>query len=77
MSPNEIYEKSSDLTYLNKYAYIDTSECDRVLNALDKLNTSYNPTMQNMHNPVIKGNYKVMGDTRFIPIVDHEDDKIK
>ena len=35
---NEIYEKSSELTYLMKDADIDTSEYYRVLNELNKLN---------------------------------------
>ena len=67
----EISEKSSDLTYLKKDADADTSEYDRLLNALKKLDTLYNPKMQKMHDPVIEGNYKVTVDTRFIPIVDH------
>ena len=50
---------------------------DRVLNALKKLYKLYNPTMQKMHDPVIEGSYKVTGDNRFIPIVEHEDEKIQ
>ena len=50
---------------------------DRVLNALKKLDISYSPTMQNIHEPVFEGNYKVTGDTRVIPIMEHEYDKIK
>ena len=75
---NEIYEKSSEITYLKTDVDVDvdTSAYDRVLNALKKLNTSYNPMMQNMHDPVIKRNYKVTGDTRVIPIVDHKDNGI-
>ena len=73
--PNENSEKSSELTYLKKYA--DTSAYDRVFNALKKLDTLYNPMMQKMHDLVIEGNYKVTGDTRFITIVEHEDDKIQ
>ena len=46
------------------------------MNALKKLYISNNPTMQKMYDPVIEGNYKVTGDTRFIPIVEHEYDKI-
>ena len=72
--PNEIYEKSSELTYLKKDADEDTSAYDRLFNALKKLDTEYNPTMQNMHDPVIEVNYKVTGDTRVIPIMEHEDD---
>ena len=30
-----------------------------------------------MHDPVIEGNYKVTGDLRVIPILEHEDDKIQ
>ena len=30
-----------------------------------------------MHNSVIEGYYKVIGDTRFIPIVEHKDDEIQ
>ena len=33
--------------------------------------------MQKVQDPVIKGNYKVTGDTRVIPIVEHKDDKIQ
>ena len=71
--PNEISDKSSDLTYLNKDADADTSAYDRVLNGLEKLDKLYNPTMQKMHDPVIEVNYKVKVDTRVIPIVEHED----
>ena len=74
--PNELSEKSSELTYLKKDADVDTSAYYKVLHALKKLDTSYNPMMQNMHDPVIKRNYKVTGDTRVIPIVDHKDNGI-
>ena len=73
--PNENCENSSDLMYLKKYA--DTSAHSRVLNALKKLDTSYNPKMQKMYDPGIEGNYKVTGDTIVIPIVDHKDDEIQ
>ena len=33
--------------------------------------------MHNMHKPVIEGNYNVTGDTRVIPIVEHEDVQIQ
>ena len=33
--------------------------------------------MQKMHKPVIEVNCKVTGDTRVIPIMEHEDDKIQ
>ena len=33
--------------------------------------------MQKMHEPVIKGSYKVMGYIRVIPIVEHEDERIQ
>ena len=33
--------------------------------------------MQNIHESVVEGNYKVTGDTRVIPIVEHEDDEIQ
>ena len=75
--PNEISDKSSDLTYLNKDADADTSAYDRVLNGLEKLDKLYNPMMHNMHKPVIEGNYNVTGDTRVIPIVEHEDGQIQ
>ena len=45
------------------------------MNELKKLDTSYNPTMQKMHVPVIDGNYKVTGDNQVIPIVEHKYDK--
>ena len=68
---------SSGIMYLKKDTDSDTSEYDRVLNSLKKLDTSYNPTMQKMHDTVIEGNYKVTGDMRVIPIVDHKDDEIQ
>ena len=77
MRPNEIYDKSSELMHPKKYSDTDTSAYDRLLKALKKLDTLYSPTMQKMQNPVIKGNYKVTGDTRVIPIMDHEDDEIQ
>ena len=76
MRPNEILDKSSEFTYHKKYAKIDTSLYDRVLNALKKLDTSYNPTMTRMNDAVIEGNYKVTRYTRVITIVEHEDDEI-
>ena len=42
---------------------------DRVLNALKKLDTSYNPNFPKMNEPVIEENYKVTGDTKVILIV--------
>ena len=33
--------------------------------------------MSRMHEPLIEGNYNVMGDTIVIPIVEHKYDKIK
>ena len=72
--PNKIVDKSSEFTYHKKYANIDTSLYDRVLNALKKLDTSYNPTMTRMNDAVIEGNYKVTGYTRVITIVEHEDE---
>ena len=53
MRPNEISEKSSELTYHKKDADADTSAYDRLLNTLKKLYILYNPTMHKMHNPVI------------------------
>ena len=50
---------------------------DRLLNALKKLDTLYNPTIQKMHNSVIEDDCKVMGDTSVIPIVEHENDEIQ
>ena len=70
-------EKSSELTYLNKDTYTDTSAYNRVLNAPKKLDASYNPTMQNIHDPAIEGNYKVTRDTSVTTIIDHEDEKIQ
>ena len=74
---NEIFEKSSDLTYLNKDADADTLAYDGLLNALKKLDKAYNPKIHKMHKPVIEGNYKVTGYTKFIPIVEHKDGKIQ
>ena len=76
LRPNIVFEKSSELTYIKKDADADTLDYDRVLNALKKLDKHYNPTMKNIHDPVIEVNYKITVDTRVIPIVDHEDDKI-
>ena len=65
--------KSSDFTH-HKKSKSDTSEYDRVLNAPKKLDTSYNPSMPIMHDPVIKVKYKVNGKTRVVMIVmEHED----
>ena len=55
--------------YHKKDDYPDTSAYDRVLNALKKLDSSYNLTMSRMHNPVIKGEYKVTRYTRIIIMV--------
>ena len=74
VSPNKMSENSSELTYLKKAAAADTSAYDISLNAVKKLDTLYNPMMQKIHNPVIEGNYNVTGDTRVIPIVEHEDE---
>ena len=77
MSSKGNSEKSSEFMYYNKDADIDTYLYNRVLNALKKLDTQYNPTMQKMHKPVIEENDKVMGDTRVIHIVEHKYDKIQ
>ena len=63
--------------YFNKDADTETSAYNIVFNELKKLDTSYKPTMQKMHNAVIDGNYKVTGDTRVIQIVENEDDEIQ
>ena len=66
--------KSSDFTHHKKDTNIDTSEYDRVLNALKELDTSYKPTMQRIHELVIKVKYKVTGNTRVVLIVmEHEE----
>ena len=75
--PNEISEKSSDLMYHKKDVDTDTSSYDRVLNALKKLDTSYIPAVQKMHEPVIEGNYKLTVDTRVVSVLEHIDDKIQ
>ena len=72
--PNKISDNSSELTYLKKVAYADTSSYYRILNVLKKQDTLYNPKTQKMHNTVIEGHYKVTGDTIVIPIVEHEYD---
>ena len=73
MRPNEKL-KSSDFTHHKKDTNTDTSEYDRVLNALKELDTLYNPTMQRMHELVIKVKYKVTGNTRVVLIVmEHEE----
>ena len=48
MRPNEKL-KSSYFTHHKKDANTDTSEYDRVFNALKKLDNSYNATMPRMH----------------------------
>ena len=69
--------KSSEFRGRKKDGNTDTSEYDRVLNALKKLDTSHNLTMPIMHEPVIEGKYKVTRDTRDIPIVmEHKEYKI-
>ena len=51
---------------------------DRILNALKKLDNSYNPNIPIMHVSVIEGKYKVTGDIRVIPIiVEHKEDEIR
>ena len=70
-------EKSSDFTYHNKDADTDMSSYNRVLNALKKLDTLYNPMLKKMNDPFIKRNYKVIGDTRFISIMKHKDGEIQ
>ena len=75
MSPNKKL-KSSEFKYDNKYSTTDTPAYDRVLNALKKLDTSYNPTMPRIHHPVIEGNYKVNRDTRVIIFVEHEEEEM-
>ena len=73
---NEISESSSELTYHKKDVDADMSSYNRVKNALKELYTSYIPTRQKMHEPVIKGNCKVTRGTRVIPIMEHEYGKI-
>ena len=71
MRPNEKL-KSSYFTYHNKDTSTETSEYDRVLNELKKLDTLYNPTIPRMHEPVIKVKYKVTGNTRvFLIVMEH------
>ena len=53
MRLNKNSEKSSEFTYHKKYADKDTSFYDRVLDALKKLDTSYNSIMQKIHEPFI------------------------
>ena len=47
---------------------------DRVVNALEKLDTSYNSNTPRIHEPVIKLKYKVTRDTRVISIREHNED---
>ena len=74
---NENSEKSSKFTYHKKDANIETSQYGSVLNALKKLDTSYNPKMTKIHKPDINGNYKLTGDTRVILIVEKKDEEIQ
>ena len=73
---NEISENSSELSYHKKDVDADMSSYDRVINELKELYTSYIPTRQKMHEPVIKGNCKVTRGTRVIPIMEHEYENI-
>ena len=77
MKPNKNAENSSEFAYKNKDADTYTPLYDIVFNTLKKLYTSYKPTMHNMHDPVIEGNFKLTGDTRVIPIVEHKDENIQ
>ena len=54
--------------YHKKDATTDTSTHDKVLNTTKKLNTSYNPTMPRIHEPVMKGKYEVTRYKRVIQI---------
>ena len=63
--------------YHNKYANINTSLYDIVLNSLKKLYAYYNQNIPRMDKPVIKGNYKVTVYTGVILVMKHEYDKIQ
>ena len=76
MRPNQNSEISSECTYHKKGADTDMSLYDRLFNSLKKLDALYNPTVQKINETVIEENYKVTGDTRVIPIIEHEDDRI-
>ena len=77
MRPNKKL-KSSEFTYHKKDANTYMSACDRVLNALKKLDTLYNLTMPIMHESVLEGEYKLTGNTMVIMIVvEHEGDEIQ
>ena len=62
--------KLSEFMHNKKGDNTETSVCNRVMNALNKLDTLYNPTMSGMNEPVIECNYKVTGYTRVITIVE-------
>ena len=65
--------KSSEFRGHKKDGNTDTSEYDRVLNALKKLDTSYNMNILIVHDPFVEGKYKETRDTRVIWIrVEHE-----
>ena len=71
VNPNK-KSKSSEFTYHKKDDNTDKSAYDKVLNALKKLDTLYNPTIPRMHEPVIKVKYKVTGNTRvFLIVMEH------
>ena len=61
--------KLSECNYHNKYANTDTSAHDRVLNTLNKLDPSYNPTISIMHEPFTERKYKETGGTRVVLVV--------
>ena len=77
MRPTENSEKSLDFTYHNKDAYTETSLYNIVFNALNNPDKFYNSMISRTHDPVTEGNYKLIGETRFIPILEHKYDKIQ
>ena len=60
--PNEISEKSSDITYLKKDADAEKSPQNKVLNTLKELDTLYKPIMQNNNDPFME--WKLQGKER-------------
>ena len=77
MGPNE-NSQSSGFTYHKKDDNTYTVYYDRVLTAMNMLDTLYNLNMPRMYEPVIEGKYTATGDTRIIPIaVEHKEEEIQ
>ena len=59
--------------YHKKDSNNETSAYDRVLNAPENLDNSYNPIIPRVQKPVLEGKYKATRYTRVIPIVEYKE----